>query len=162
MKRLKNVALWIFVVLIFGCFTPAVHFVGRQSMFEIADGLAVGLGIGALIRWGPAAWNALRPPVHELRAHDFLIVGLGLICAGSALRFGSQWYWRASEKPDWFIDSGFLLYCTLAVAIGFSLTLVPTFSSEHGFLTIDAPRKTALLAAISLAISLLIIWAGWG
>jgi hypothetical protein len=37
---------------------------------------------------------------------------------------------------------------------------VPTFSSEGVYL--ERPWKSGLLAAISIAISVLIIWVGWG
>jgi hypothetical protein len=158
--EISNVALWILLLAAMAALAPAVYFIDRQTMFEIVDGLAVGGGIGALIRWGPAAWAALWPPARTLRASDLLSVGIGLLAIGGALRLGWQWYWRASNKPDGIIDSGPMLAWTILVVFGYFLILVPTFSSDGVYL--ERPWKTGLLAGISLAISLLIIWVGWG
>lgn len=158
--EISNVAVWFLLLIAFGIFIPIVYFVNIQSLFEIADGLAVGFAGGALIRWGPAAWNALWPPARTLRASDLLSVGISLLAIGGALRLGAQWYWRAADKQNSIIDSVPMLYFTIIVVLGYSLVLVPTFSSNGVYL--ERPWKTALLAAISIAVSILIIWAGWG
>jgi hypothetical protein len=158
--EISNVAVWFLLLVAFVVCIPAIHYVDRQSMFEIVDGLAVGGAIGALIRWGPAAWSALWPPARSLKASDLLSVGVGLLAIGGALRLGYQWYWRASDKPDYVIDSVLMLYFTIVVVFGYFLLLVPTFSSDGVYL--ERPWKSGLLAIISLAISVLIIWAGWG
>jgi len=158
--EISNVGIWVLILLSLASFIPAIHFVDRQSMFEIADGLAVGGAVGALIRWGPAAWNALWPPARSLKAYDLLSVGIAMLALGGATRLGMQWYWRANDKHDSIIDSVPMVVITLLVVVGYFLVLVPTFSTEGVYL--ERPWKTGLLAAISLAISLLIIWAGWG
>jgi hypothetical protein len=158
--EISNVSVWLLLLLaLVGCI-PAIYYIDRQSMFEIVDGLAVGGAIGALIRWGPAAWNALWPPARKLRASDLLSVAIALLAIGGALRLGWQWYWRAADKPDTVIDSVAMLYFTIVVVFGYYLALVPTFSSDGVYL--ERPWKTGILAGISAAISLLIIWAGWG
>lgn len=158
--EISNVAVWLLLLLAFVACIPAIHLIDRQSMFEIVDGLAVGGAIGALIRWGPAAWNALWPPARNLKASDLLSVGVALLAIGGALRLGYQWYWRASDKPNYIIDSVMMLYFTIVVVFGYFLLLVPTFSSDGVYL--EKPWKSGLLAALSLALSVLIIWAGWG
>jgi hypothetical protein len=158
--EISNVAIWVLILIALVAFIPAIHYIDRQSMFEIVDGLAVGGAVGALIRWGPAAWNALWPPARRLRASDLLSVGIAMLAIGGAFRLGWQWYWRASDKPEVVIDSVAMLYFTIVVVFGYFLVLVPTFSSDGVFL--EKPWKTGLLAAISMAISILIIWAGWG
>jgi fluoride ion exporter CrcB/FEX len=158
--EISNVAIWVLILLALASFIPAIHFIDRQSMFEIVDGLAVGGAIGALIRWGPSAWNALWPPARNLRASDLLSIGIAMLAIGGALRLGMQWYWRANNKHDSIIDSAPMVVITLVVVVGYFLVLVPTFSSDGVYL--ERPWKTGLLAAISLAISALIIWAGWG
>src|SRR3954467_10242888 len=158
--EISNVAIWVLILAALASFIPAIHFIDRQSMFEIVDGLAVGGAIGALIRWGPAAWNALWPPARGLKASDLLSVGVALLAIGGALRLGWQWYWRASNKPDYVIDSVTMLYFTIIVVFGYFLMLVPTFSSDGVYL--ERPWKTGMLAAVSLTVSVLIIWAGWG
>src|SRR4051812_22421036 len=158
--EISNVGIWVLILLALLSFIPAIHFIDRQSMFEIVDGLAVGGAVGALIRWGPAAWNALWPPARNLKAYDLLSVGIALLSIGGALRLGAQWYWRANDKHDSIIDSVPMVDITLLVVIGYFLVLVPTFSTEGGYL--ERPWKSALLAMISIAISVLIIWAGWG
>jgi fluoride ion exporter CrcB/FEX len=158
--EISNVAIWVLILLALASFIPAIHFVDRQSMFEIVDGLAVGGAAGAMIRWGPAAWNALWPPARSLKAHDLLSVGIAMLAVGGALRLGMQWYWRANNKNDSIIDSVPMVVITLVVVIGYFLTLVPTFSTDGIYL--ERPWKSALLAAISIAISILIIWIGWG
>jgi fluoride ion exporter CrcB/FEX len=120
----------------------------------------VGGAVGAMIRWGPAAWNALWPPARTLKAYDLLSIGIAMLAIGGALRLGAQWYWRANDKHDSIIDSVPMVVITLIVVVGFFLTLVPTFSSDGIYL--ERPWKSALLAATSIAISILIIWAGWG
>jgi hypothetical protein len=158
--EISNGGIWVLILLALASFIPAIHFVDRQSMFEIVDGLAVGGAVGALIRWGPAAWNALWPPARSLKAYDLLSVGIAMLALGGAARLGMQWYWRANDKHDSIIDSVPMVVITLLVVIGYFLVLVPTFSTEGVYL--EKPWKSGLLAAISLAISLLIIWAGWG
>jgi fluoride ion exporter CrcB/FEX len=157
---ISNVGVWVLILLALASFIPAIHFIDRQSMFEIVDGLAVGGAIGALIRWGPAAWNALWPPARNLKAYDLLAVGIALLALGGAARLGMQWYWRANDKHDSIIDSVPMVVITLVVVVGYFLTLVPTFSSDGVYL--ERPWKSGLLALLSLAISVLIIWAGWG
>jgi fluoride ion exporter CrcB/FEX len=158
--EISNVAIWVLILAALASFIPAIHFIDRQSMFEIVDGLAVGGAVGALIRWGPAAWNALWPPARSLRASDVLSIGIALLAIGGAFRLGAQWYWRANDKHDSIIDSVPMVVITLVVVVGYFLTLVPTFSSDGIYL--EKPWKTALLAGISIGISALIIWAGWG
>jgi fluoride ion exporter CrcB/FEX len=158
--EISNVGIWVLILLALASFIPAIHFLDRQSMFEIVDGLAVGGAVGALIRWGPAAWNALWPPARNLKAYDLLSVGIAMLALGGALRLAMQWYWRANDKQDSIIDSVPMVVITLVVVVGYFLTLVPTFSSDGVYL--ERPWKSGLLAAISLAISILIIWAGWG
>src|SRR3954471_15019485 len=158
--EMSNVAIWVLILMALLSFIPAIHFIDRQSMFEIVDGLAVGGAVGALIRWGPAAWNALWPPARTLRASDLLSVGIAMLAIGGAARLGMQWYWRANDKQDSIIDSVPMVVITLVVVVGYFLVLVPTFSAEGVYL--ERPWKSCLLAAISLAISILIIWAGWG
>jgi hypothetical protein len=158
--EISNVAIWILILLAFAAFIPLIAVIDRQSMFEIVDGLAVGGAIGAVIRWGPSAWNALWPPARTLRASDLLSVGIALLAIGGAFRLAAQWYWRASNKADGIIDSVAMLYFTIIVVFGYFLVLVPTFSSDGVYL--ERPWKTGLLAAISLAVSALIIWSGWG
>jgi uncharacterized membrane protein YagU involved in acid resistance len=158
--EISNVAIWILILLAGAAFVPLISVIDRQSMFEIVDGLAVGGAVGAMIRWGPSAWNALWPPARTLRASDLLSVGIALLALGGALRLAAQWYWRAGNKADSIIDSVAMLYFTIVVAIGYFLVLVPTFSSDGVYL--ERPWKTGLLAAISLAVSALIIWSGWG
>jgi fluoride ion exporter CrcB/FEX len=158
--EISNVAIWVLILLALLSFIPAIHFIDRQSMFEIVDGLAVGGAAGALIRWGPAAWNALWPPARSLRASDVLSIGIAMLAIGGALRLGMQWYWRANDKHDSIIDSVPMVVITLIVVVGYFLTLVPTFSSDGIYL--EKPWKTALLAATSVIISAIIIWAGWG
>src|SRR4051794_41630170 len=103
--EISNVGIWVLILLSLASFIPAIHFVDRQSMFEIADGLAVGGAVGALIRWGPAAWNALWPPARNLKAYDLLSVGIALLSIGGALRLGAQWYWRGKNKNQFNIFS---------------------------------------------------------
>jgi hypothetical protein len=158
--EISNVAIWVLILLALASFLPAIHFVDRQSMFEIVDGLAVGGAMGALIRWGPAAWNALWPPARTLRASDLLSVGIAMLAIGGAARLGMQWYWRANDKQDTIIDSVPMVVITLLVVVGYFLVLVPTFSSDGVYL--ERPWKTGLLAVISLGISAIIIWSGWG
>jgi hypothetical protein len=158
--EISNVGIWVLILLALASFIPAIHFVDRQSMFEIVDGLAVGGAVGALIRWGPAAWNALWPPARGLKAYDLLSVGIAMLALGGAARLGMQWYWRANDKHDSIIDSVPMVVITLLVVVGYFLVLVPTFSTEGVYL--EKPWKSGLLAVISLAISVLIIWAGWG
>jgi hypothetical protein len=158
--EISNVAIWILILLAFAAFIPLITVIDRQSMFEIVDGLAVGGAIGAVIRWGPSAWNALWPPARTLRASDLLSVGVALLAIGGAFRLAAQWYWRASNKADGIIDSVAMLYFTIIVVFGYFLVLVPTFSTDGVYL--ERPWKTGLLAMISLAISALIIWSGWG
>jgi hypothetical protein len=158
--EISNVALWILILLACAALIPVTVLIDRQSMFEIVDGLAVGGAVGAIIRWGPSAWNALWPPARTLRASDLLSVGVALLALGGALRLAAQWYWRANDKGDSIIDSVAMLYFTIIVAIGYFLVLVPTFSSDGVYL--ERPWKTGLLAAISLTVSALIIWSGWG
>jgi hypothetical protein len=158
--EISNVGIWVLILLALASFIPAIHFVDRQSMFEIVDGLAVGGAVGALIRWGPAAWNALWPPARSLKAYDLLSVGIAMLALGGASRLGMQWYWRANDKHDSIIDSVPMVVITLIVVVGYFLVLVPTFSTEGVYL--EKPWKSGLLAAISLAISVLIIWSGWG
>jgi fluoride ion exporter CrcB/FEX len=159
-SEISNVGVWALILLALASFIPAIHFIDRQSMFEIVDGLAVGGAVGALIRWGPAAWTALWPPARNLKAYDLLSVGIALLAIGGAFRLGMQWYWRANNKYDSIIDSVPMVVITLIVVIGYFLVLVPTFSTEGVYL--ERPWKSGLLAAISLAISALIIWFGWG
>src|SRR3954453_12721161 len=121
--EISNVAVWLLLLLAFVACIPAIHFIDRQSMFEIVDGLAVGGAIGALIRWGPAAWNALWPPARGLKAYDLLSVGIALLAVGGALRLGWQWYWRAMDKLDSIIDSVPMVVITLIVVIGYFLVL---------------------------------------
>jgi fluoride ion exporter CrcB/FEX len=158
--EISNVAIWVLILLALLSFIPAIHFIDRQSMFEIVDGLAVGGAVGALIRWGPAAWSALWPPARTLRASDVLSIGIAMLAIGGSLRLGMQWYWRANDKHDSIIDSVPMVVITLIVVVGYFLTLVPTFSSDGIYL--EKPWKTALLAATSVIISAIIIWAGWG
>lgn len=158
--EVSNVAIWILILIALLLFIPLIYFIDRQSMFEIVDGLAVGGAVGAMIRWGPAAWFALWPPARTLRASDVLSIGIALLAIGGALRLAAQWYWRAGDKAEAVIDSVAMLYFTIVVVIGYFLTLVPTFSSDGIYL--EKPWKTTLLAAISLAISALLIWSGWG
>src|SRR4051794_28750545 len=128
--EISNVAIWVLLLIAFALFIPAIHFMDRQSMFEIVDGLAVGGAVGALIRWGPSAWKSLWPPARTLKAYDLLSVGIGLLAIGGALRLGWQWYWRASNKPDAIIDSVAILYFTIVIVFGYFLVLVPTFSTD--------------------------------
>jgi uncharacterized membrane protein YagU involved in acid resistance len=158
--EISNVAIWVLILIACLCFIPFIHFVDRQSMFEIVDGLAVGGAIGAMIRWGPSAWFALWPPARTLKASDVLSIGIALLAVGGAARLATQWYWRANDKAASVIDSVTLLYFTIIVAVGYFLTLVPTFSSDGIYL--EKPWKTGLLVIISLTISCLIIWSGWG
>jgi hypothetical protein len=158
--EISNVAIWVLILAALASFIPAIHFIDRQSMFEIVDGLAVGGAAGALIRWGPAAWNALWPPARSLRASDVLSIGIAMLAIGGSLRLGMQWYWRANDKQDSIIDSVPMVVITLVVVVGYFLTLVPTFSSDGIYL--EKPWKTGLLAGISIAISVIIIWSGWG
>jgi hypothetical protein len=158
--EISNVAIWVLILAALASFIPAIHFIDRQSMFEIVDGLAVGGAAGALIRWGPAAWNALWPPARSLRASDVLSIGIAMLAIGGSLRLGMQWYWRANDKQDSIIDSVPMVVITLVVVVGYFLTLVPTFSSDGIYL--EKPWKTGLLAGISILISVIIIWSGWG
>jgi hypothetical protein len=158
--EISNVAIWVLLLIAFALFIPAIHYIDRQSMFEIVDGLAVGGAVGALIRWGPVAWNALWPPARMLKAYDLLSIGIGLLAIGGALRLGWQWYWRASNKPDAIIDSIAILYFTIVIVFGYFLVLVPTFSTDGVYL--ERPWRSMLLILTSVAISILIIWAGWG
>jgi hypothetical protein len=158
--EISNVGIWVLILMALAMFIPAIYFINTQSMFEIVDGLAVGAAVGAMIRWGPAAWNALWPPARTLKAYDLLSIGIALLAIGGALRLAGQWYWRASDKQNAIIDSLPMLFFTIFVVLGYFLVLVPTFSTEGIYL--ERPWKTGLLAAISLAVSVLIIWAGWG
>jgi hypothetical protein len=103
---------------------------------------------------------ALWPPARTLKASDVLSIGIALLAFGGAARLTAQWYWRANDKADLVIDSVAMLYFTIIVAVGYFLTLVPTFSSDGIYL--EKPWKTGLLVVISLTISCLIIWSGWG
>jgi hypothetical protein len=80
--EISNVALWILILLACAALIPVTVLIDRQSMFEIVDGLAVGGAVGAIIRWGPSAWNALWPPARTLRASDLLSVGVALLALG--------------------------------------------------------------------------------
>src|SRR4051795_12173317 len=115
--EISNVAVWLLLLLAFVACIPAIHYIDRQSMFEIVDGLAVGGAVGALIRWGPSAWNALWPPARLLRASDLLSVGIAMLAIGGSLRLGMQWYWRANDKHDAIIDSVPMVVITLVVVI---------------------------------------------
>jgi hypothetical protein len=159
--NVKNITLWVVITIVFVLFSPAVAWVERQTMFEVVDALAVGGALGAAVRWGPAAWKALKPPVHSLIPADFLVVGLGFICIGGAARFGGQWYWRASDKPNWWIDSVPLLYFTIIVVIGLFLVMATTYS-EKGAVSIGAFRRTIFLVCASITVAVVLVWAGWG
>lgn len=161
MNGVKNTTLWFAIILLFILVSPSVYAADRQNMFEIVDALAVGGALGCLVRWGPAAWNALKPPIHGLRAADYLVVGIGMVCIGGATRLAGQWYWRAAGKPDWWIDSAWLLYCTISITFGYYLLLIPTFTS-HGGLTISTVPKILGLFLLSLGVGIVLIWAGWG
>src|SRR3954465_11173985 len=93
--EISNVGIWVLILLALMSFIPAIHYIDRQSMFEIVDGLAVGGAVGAPLRWGPAPWNALWPPARTLKAYPPPAVGIGLLAIGGSLRLGWQWYWRA-------------------------------------------------------------------
>ena len=131
-------------------------------MFEIWDAIGVGLAVSALIRWGPSAWNAIKPPIHDLFAWDYLVLGLGFIFVGGTGRLAIQWFWRASNKLNGAVDSALLLYCTIFTAIGFFLLLIPTYSEETGRLSIQAWSVTFILTMISFLIGGILIYAGWG
>jgi hypothetical protein len=40
--EISNVGIWILILLALASFIPAIHFIDRQSMFEIVDGLGRG------------------------------------------------------------------------------------------------------------------------
>jgi hypothetical protein len=159
--RLKNTTLlWIiFAVLVL--FIPVIHFMGRQDVFEIVDGLAAGAAIGTIFRYAKPSWNALKLPARELRSGDYLVTGITFICIGGGTRLMGQWWWRAMNKPDWWIDSPILVYCTLFLVIGMFLLVATTFS-ERGALVQGAYKRTLAVISFSLAITGILIWVGWG
>lgn len=161
-NRFKNVSLWLFLTFILAAVTPAVLWVDRTTMFEIWDAIGVGLAVAAFIRWGPAAWEAIKPPIHDLFAWDYLVLGLGFVFIGGTGRLGIQWYWRASDQTNGLINSASLLYCTIFTAIGFFLLLIPTYSAETGRLSIQAWPVTVVLTLLSFAIGGSLIYLGWG
>src|SRR3982751_6173082 len=108
--EISNVAIWVLILMALLVFIPAIYSIDRQNMFEIVDGLVVGVAGGAMIRWGPSAWFALWPPARTLKASDVLSIGIALLAIGGALRLGAQWYWRVGGKQDSIIDSVAMLY----------------------------------------------------
>jgi len=158
---MKNTTLWAAVAVIFALFIPAVYFVERQTMFEIVDGLLTGAAIGVMVGYFRAAWHAVRLPSHKLVSADYLVVGVIMIAFFGAIRFAGQWYWRALNKPNWWIDSPTLLMTTIGITIGLFLILMTT-SSEKGVLLPKAYLKASWLFALSLSIGAVMIWAGWG
>jgi hypothetical protein len=159
---IHNTTLWLAITIAFIIFTPGVIWVERQSMYELANAVIVGLGVSALVKWIPAAWEAVKPPIHELRASDYLIVGIGMICIGAVGRFAGQWWWRAYDKPAgiW-IDGPVALYFTMIIGVGIFLVFIPTHN-EDGHLAIGAWSRTFSLAGLSVAIAGVLAWAGWG
>jgi hypothetical protein len=159
--KVKNTTLWLIIAVALAIFIPPMLFVERQTMFEIIDGLCVGASVGVLVGYARSAWNALRLPPHELISADYLVVGIAMVTLCGAIRFGGQWYWRALNKPNWWIDSPILLVTTLGIVGGLFLILMTT-SSKKGILLPAAYFRAGWLFALSFGIAATLIWAGWG
>lgn len=159
--KLQNLTLLIIVLLVYAISIPGSIFVNRQEIFEIWDGLGVGLAAGVLIGFAPACWRALRPPIHDLITGDYLITGVSFTAIGIGTRLAGQWYWRGSGKPNWWIDSTLLLYSTITIVIGLGLILLTT-SSHKGILMGAAYTRTIALGLFSVLIASIMIWYGWG
>ena len=71
-----------------------------------------------------------------------------------------QWYWRAMDKPAWWIDSPVLIYCTIFIVIGMFMLVATTFS-ERGSLVVGAYKRTLAIVLFSLAVTGILIWIGW-
>lgn len=161
-SNIKNISLWLAIGVVLIAVLPAVIWADRTTMFEIWDAIGVGLAAAAIVRWGPAAWNAIRPPIHDLYAWDYLVLGLGFVCMGVSGRLGAQWYWRATDYSSQIINSPFLLYCTIFTGIGLFLLLVPTYSEKTGRLSVEAWPTMIILTTVSAAIGGTLIYLGWG
>lgn len=159
--NVQNTTLWRFIAAAMVAFVPPLLLVERQTMFEIVDGLCVGACVGVLLGYGRSAWHAIKLPPHDLISGDYLVVGIGMVTLGGAVRFGGQWYWRAMGKPDWWIDSPVLLVATVGIVAGLFLILMTT-SSKKGVLVPSAYFRASGLFVTSLAIATILIWAGWG
>ena len=159
--KIKNTTLWIIVLLTFALFTPLAVFRERQEIFEIVDALAVGMGIGVLLGYAKTVWRAIKLPVHDLTSGDYMLVGLYFSTMGSSLRLAGQWYWRANDKPNWWIDSLGLFYITIFIVIGVAFFLLTTASHE-GVLVKNAVYRPVALGSVSIFIASCMIWYGWG
>jgi len=157
----RNTTLWLVIAIAFVAFIPPVLLVDRQSMFEVVDGLCVGSAVGVMVGYARAAWHAVRLPSHRLVSADYLVCGVIMVAFFGAIRFAGQWYWRAVNKPNWWIDSATLLFTTIGITIGLFLILMTT-SSEKGVLLPRAYVKASWLFALSLGIAAIMIYSGWG
>ena len=158
---LRSTSLSAFILLAFLTFAPFLYFADRQIVFEVSDALIAGFSVGAFIRFAPAAWQALKLPAHDLHSGDILCVGVSFLCVGGIARFIGQWYWRAMDKPNWWIDSPILAYTTLILGIGYCLIQATTFS-DRGVLVKGAGIRTSYVGLLSLGVAIVLIWLGWG
>jgi hypothetical protein len=147
--QVKNTTLLFYILLSLIAFAAFVYLSQRQTVF------------GSFIRFAPAGWEAIKLPVHNLHSGDFLVVGINFLCLGGVFRFLGQWYWRAMDKPNWWIDSTTLAFTTAMLGIGYCLVQATTFT-ERGVLVRGAGIRTGYVGLLSLAIAMVLIWAGWG
>jgi hypothetical protein len=159
--RIRNTTLWIVIAAAFAVFIPPIVLVSRQSMYEVADALLCGAALGFFVGSSPASWDVLKLPSHSIKAHEYFIVGSNLVSLFATSRFGGQWYWRATDKPEWWIDSIPLLLTTIGMSLGFFMMMIST-TSDKGVLLPQGYFKTSALFALSGAIAAVLIWAGWG
>jgi hypothetical protein len=159
--KVKNTALLFYILLSFIAFATFIYFSQRQTVFEVSDALIAGFAVGSFIRFAPAGWEAIKLPIHNLHSGDFLVVGINFLCLGGVFRFLGQWYWRAMDKPNWWIDSTTLAFTTAMLGIGYCLVQATTFT-DRGVLVKGAGIRTGYVGILSLAIAVFLIWAGWG
>jgi len=159
--NIRNTTLWLLLTAVFSAFFPPMFLVERQSMFEIADALLCGAAFGFFVGSAPSSWSILKLPSHSLRPHDYFIFGSNLVSLFGTCRFLGQWYWRAAGKPEWWIDSAWLLFTTIGMSLGFFMMMIST-TSDKGVLLPQGYVKTSALFALSGAVAAILIWAGWG
>jgi hypothetical protein len=159
--QVKSTSLLFFILFSFAAFGLFLYLADRQTVYEVSDALIAGFSVGSFMRFAPAGWNAIKLPVHNLHSGDFLVVGINFLCVGGILRFIGQWYWRAMDKPNWWIDSPALAFTTAILGVGYCLVQATTFT-DRGVLVRGAGLRTGYVGVVSVAVAACLIWAGWG